>query len=73
MGTGPFFNEIGGKGIALIIFALTIMSFFNLNKVILEIKLITVRFDLNFNYLIILFPTVGVTDKKIQSHLSTIS
>ena len=27
IGTGPFFNEIGGKGIALIIFALTLIAF----------------------------------------------
>jgi len=30
IGTGPFFNEIGGKGIALIIFALTLIAFLNL-------------------------------------------
>ena len=29
IGTGPFFNEIGGKGIALIILALTFIAFFN--------------------------------------------
>ena len=29
IGTGPFFNEIGGKGIALTIFALTLIAFFN--------------------------------------------
>ena len=27
IGTGPFFNEIGGNGIALIIFALTLIAF----------------------------------------------
>ena len=73
MGTGPFFNDIGGNGIALTILALTLIAFFNWVKVIVEIKLITVCVDLNFKSLIILFPTVGVTDKNIQSHLSTIS
>ena len=29
MGTGPFFNDIGGYGIALTIFALTFIVFFN--------------------------------------------
>ena len=42
IGTGPFFNEIGGKGIALTIFALTLIAFFNSDKVIVEIKLIIV-------------------------------
>ena len=27
MGTGPFFKDIGGNGIALIIFALTLIAF----------------------------------------------
>ena len=72
MGTGPFFNEIGGNGIALTIFTLTFIAFFNWDKVIVEIKLIIVCVDLNFNSLIILSPTVGVTDKNTQSHLSTI-
>ena len=27
MGTGPFFKDIGGRGIALIIFALTLIAF----------------------------------------------
>ena len=27
MGTGPFFNDIGGNGIALTIFALTLIAF----------------------------------------------
>jgi len=73
MGTGPFFNDIGGNGIALTIFAFTFIAFFNWGNVIVEIKLITVWFGLNFNSLIILFPTSGATDKKIQLHLSTIS
>ena len=73
IGTGPFFKDIGGKGIALIILALTFIACFNWDKVIVEIKLITVWLDLNFNSLIILFPTVGVTAKKIQSQLSIIS
>ena len=38
MGTGPFFNDIGGNGIALTIFALTLIAFFNWVKVIVEIK-----------------------------------
>ena len=42
IGTGPFFNEIGGKGMALTIFALTLIAFFNSDKVIVEIKLIIV-------------------------------
>ena len=37
-----------------------------------EIKLMIVWFDLNFNFLIIWFPTVGVTAKKTQLQLSTI-
>ena len=73
MGTGPFFNEIGGKGMALRTFAFTFIAFFNWGNVIVEIKLITVWFGLNFNSLIILFPIFGVIDKKIQSHLSIIS
>ena len=42
IGIGPFFIEMGGKGIALIIFALTLIAFFNSDKVIVEIKLIIV-------------------------------
>ena len=53
IGTGPFFNEIGGKGIALIIFAFTLIAFFNWDKVIVDIKLIIVWVDLNFKSLII--------------------
>ena len=73
IGIGPFFKEIGGNGIALTILAFTFIAFFNWGNVIVEIKLIIVWFDLNFNSLIILFPTFGVTDKKTQSHLSIIS
>ena len=29
IGTGPFFNDIGGKGMALTILALTYIAFFN--------------------------------------------
>ena len=72
IGTGPFFIEIGGKGIALTIFALTFISFFSWDNVIVEIKLIIVCVDLNLNSFIILSPTVGVTDRNTQSHLSTI-
>ena len=38
IGTGPFFNEIGGSGIALTIFALTLIALFSWGKVIVEIK-----------------------------------
>ena len=58
---------------ALIIFALTLIAFFNWAKVMVEIKLIIVCVDLNLSSLIIFCPTVGVTDKKIQLHLFTIS
>ena len=58
-GTGPFFKEIGGKGIALTILALTFIAFFNCDNVIVEIKLITVCLDLNFKFLIIFSPTLG--------------
>ena len=70
---GPFFNEIGGKGMALTIFALTLIAFFNWAKVIVEMKLIIVWLDLNLSSSIIFFPTVGVTDKKTQLHELTIS
>ena len=73
MGTGPFFKEIGGKGIALTIFALTLIAFFNSNNVIVEIKLIIVWLDLNLRFLIIFSPTKGVIDKKTQLQLSAIS
>ena len=69
MGIGPFFNEIGGKGIALIIFAFIFIAFFNSDNVIVEIKLIIVWVDLNFKFLIIFFPTLGVIAKKIQLDL----
>ena len=72
-GTGPFLNDIGGRGIALKIFAFTLINFFNLGKVIVEIKLIIIWLDLNFNVLIIFSPTVGVTARKIQSQLLIIS
>ena len=72
MGTGPFFNDIGGKGMALTILALTFTAFFNWDKVIVEINLMIFWTDLNFNSLIIFSTTVGVTPKNTQSHLSTI-
>ena len=71
--TGPFFKDIGGKGMALTIFALTFIIFFNSERVIVEIKLIIVWFDLNFKFLIIFSPTVGVIAKKIQLQEFTIS
>ena len=72
IGTGPFFNEIGGKGIALTIFAFTLITFFNSDKVIVEIKLTMVCLDLNFKSLIIFSPTLGVTDKNTQLDCSAI-
>ena len=33
-GTGPFFKEIGGKGIALTILALTFIAFFNCDNAV---------------------------------------
>ena len=42
MGTGPFFKDIGGSGIALIIFALTLIAFLSWAKVIVDMKLIIV-------------------------------
>ena len=73
IGTGPFFNEIGGRGIALTTVALTLIAFFNFAKLMVDIKLITVWFDLNFKFLIIFSPILGVTDKKTQLHEFTIS
>ena len=58
---------------ALIIFALTLIAFLSWAKVIVDMKLIIVWFDLNFKFLIIFSPTVGVTDKNIQSHELIIS
>ena len=72
IGTGPFFREIGGKGIALTIFAFTLIAFFNCDNVIVEIKLIIVCLGLNSKFLIIFSPTLGVTDKKTQSDWSII-
>ena len=69
---GPFFKEIGGKGIALTIFAFTLIAFFNCDKVIVEIKLMIVWLDLNFRSFMILSPTLGVTDKKTQLDWSII-
>jgi hypothetical protein len=42
IGTGPFFKDIGGKGIALTMLDLTLIIFFNSERVIVEIKLIIV-------------------------------
>ena len=71
IGIGPFFNEIGGKGIALTIFALTLIAVFNWAKVIVDIKLTIVWLELNLSSLIIFFPIVGVIDKKTQLQLLT--
>ena len=73
IGTGPFPNEIGGSGIALTIFALFLTIFLSWAKLIVEIKLIIFWLDLKFNFGNILLPTFGVTAKKTQLHLSTIS
>lgn len=72
MGMGPFFRDIGGRGIALTIVAFTFIAFFNCDKFILEIKLTIICLDLNFNDLIIFSPTFGVTDKNTQSLWSVI-
>ena len=50
-------------------FALTFINFFNLDNVIVEIKLIIVCLDLNLRSLIIFSPTEGVIDKKTQFDL----
>ena len=42
IGMGPFFIEIGGSGIALTIFALTLIYLYNSDILIVDIKLITV-------------------------------
>ena len=73
IGTGPFPNEIGGNGIALTIFAFFLTIFFNRTKPIVEIKLIIFWLVLKFNLGYIFSPTFGVTAKKTQLHLSTIS
>ena len=73
IGTGPFFKDIGGNGIALIIVALTLINFFNCDNVVVEMKLIIVWLDLNLSLWIILSQTVGVTAKNIQLHELTIS
>ena len=72
IGTGPFPNEIGGKGIALTTFAFTFIIFFKFSILIVDIKLIIVWLDLKFKFLIIFSPTEGVTARKIQLQLLTI-
>lgn len=72
IGTGPIFSDIGGKGIALTIVDLTLIILFNSRILIVEIKLTIVWLYLNFKSFIIFLPTIGVTDKKTQSHSSTI-
>ena len=42
IGIGPFFKEIGGNGMALIILTLTLIAFLSCDKVIVDMKLITV-------------------------------
>ena len=69
IGIGPFFRDIGGKGIALTMVAFTLIAFFNSDRFIVEIKLITVFLEVNCKFLIILLPTSGVTARKTQSDL----
>ena len=64
---------MGGKGIALIILTFFLINFFSFIKSMVEMKLITFWLDLKFNLGIIFTPTAGVTARKIQLHLSTIS
>ena len=73
IGTGPFLNDIGGKGIALTIVAFTLMYLFKSSIFIVEIKLTIICFFLKLNFFIILFPTFGVTAKNTQSDLLIIS
>ena len=73
MGMGPFFKDIGGKGMALTILALTLIFFFNWAKVIVDIKLIIIWVDLNFKSPIIFSPIFGVIDKNTQLHEFIIS
>ena len=73
MGTGPFFKEIGGSGIALTILAFTLIAFLSWSNVIVDMKLIIVCVDLNLRSLIIFLPTVGVTEIKTHLLLSIIS
>lgn len=57
---------------ALTILPLIFIIFFSSDNVIVEIKLTIVCLGLKFKFLIIFFPTDGVTDKKTQSELSII-
>ena len=69
---GPFLISIGGKGIALTIFLLFII-FFNLIKLIVDIRLIIFLCFEKESLCKILFPTFGVIPKKITEDLSIIS
>ena len=73
IGTGPFFKDIGGRGIALTIVDFTLIFFLSSERFIVEIKLIIVWLVLNFKFLIIFSPTFGVMDKKTQFALLIIS
>ena len=68
MGTGPFFIDIGGNGIALTIFTFFLIILFNWFKLIVDMKLIIFCLELNFNFGNIFVPTLGVTAKKTQLH-----
>ena len=68
---GPFLISIGGKGIALTIFLLFII-FFNLIKLIVDIRLIIFLCFGKESLCKILFPTFGVIPKKITEDLSII-
>ena len=75
IGTGPFPKDIGGKGIALIIFSFDLYSSFLIqSNLIVEMKLIIVCFELNFKSFIILVSySLVLLAKKIQSDLSITS
>ena len=70
--TGPFLISIGGNGVALTTFLFFVICF-NLLKFIVEIKLMIFLFFENLSFDNILFPTLGVTPKKIVDDLSIIS
>ena len=67
------YGALAAAIVALIIFALTLIAFFSCGKVIVDIKLIIIWFDLNFKFLIIFCPTEGVIAKKIQLQELSIS
>ena len=58
---------------ALTILTFFFINFFNWANLIVDIKLVIFWLDLKFNLGIIFAPTFGVTAKKTQLQLSTIS